>query len=698
MYWVRGADYFLPAFCQSAARSSLAPPSASALWPALNANNLPVTYLSVSAPGQILLSASGPSAAASMFTSVFSATATLLLGTIAPAVTMTAALYLLLHQLLRDKEFLAAEKLKAAEERRLAEKAAADATAPRARGRLVDYRTSTDIELLASSSTQDPLIAIWAVMSRHITLFRPDQAHQEATLVRLELPPSSAALQQLAIDQDGRFCAAADRMGHVYIWDVSTKALLTFEGPQGHASEDLPAVSLLFSGNAQNHNAPPLPGQAQKLKQRGVTFFAAQSDGSVQFWDCLQATRGESIPPLENQVKKIRFHLLSTNDAAPTSNLALARSHAQGPVEIWRRTTDGSWTEDGKLSVRSADGAVCSMTAVQLPTKDSSHSLLITGSTKGLLSIWEQVGQAWPLVAETQASSAPIRQLRALGGFNASCDCSPTVPSIGFALVYETAAQLTAQRIFQPASGVHCRCQKLTKRDSSSEALFTPSIPTNSTSPEPSVQSSESTKLQEDGSSGLNSSASASSSYSILPRSQSAASPALPTSSTLALRSDACRRWDSDVGGIWEQQSQTSILCGLQKASAGAKPGSWQAWSLDLQGADKLSSALLYSDITTHSPLAPPDHLASLSSTPEKAGSAHASSILRNRKASPRRRQDPLNDQTEGAATTPDHAPQILFSSIRGFSKAGPAVAATFGNSVVLIDPPPRSTLMSKDS
>lgn len=685
--------------------------SVSSLWSALNPSDSPVVHLSLSRPSHLFLGLGAPSPVYSLASTVFQDSMTLILSTLVPSITATASLYFFLQYLLKDQSFLEAEKAKAAKERQMAAKAAAEAKAPRAEGKLLDFKTATDIELIASSASEAPVIAFWAVMQPHITICRPSQQVSSSDITQIELPKSATVLQHLAVDKEGRFCAAADRNGEVYVWELSSGTQLSFQNEsKSDASADLaeaPSIISLFSGPAQTHHAPPLPGQAHKVRQKGVVFYAARSDGSLDFWNCLHSTKGQIMAPLTDLPKRVRFHFLEADDTPASSDMAFARNNAQGAMEIWRRISDGSWAQDATMPTQLSDGGIQSMTLFTLAAHDQNYLMAVTGSPKGLVTIWEQVDSSWHVVAEIVASSAPVRQIRVLTGFNTSCDCSPALPNPGFVLAYETAGNITFQRLFKAVDESQCRCTSLHRRvRSDSEAsepveiveqghashkrspLSTPKRPSTNANNESGQiepdQSVASILSKADASPNSNTPRVPSNGNGPFVDVPSAASTV--ESSIFSLRTVESRSIPSDASGFWEQMGKASVVCGVQKSSKESDVGSWHVWSVDLQGPDKLFNKCLVSEIIVQ-PSAAPTRASSPTSEQERP-----SSVLRNRrKVSPRRRGDPLDVRN----TTQEQVPQLFFSRIRAVAKAGSAVAATYGNNVILIEPPPRQKISS---
>lgn len=686
IYKKQGSAYFLPEFC----KSSSDPPSyqtASPMWFALEPTHSAFfVHLNVDKPYQLVLGGSPPSALGALLSYGLRSSFRLMVHVLLPCATFTTILYFVLQHLLQDKDYLEAEKLRVAKEREEAARLEAEAKAPRARGRLLHSSTLADVELVASSPANNAVMASWSVMQPHITLHRPCHPIEFAEPLRLELPEDSVALQHLVVDNDSRFCAAADRRGNVHIWDLKSMELVRISGPESEKSQRKAPIVGLYSGCAQASDAPPKPGQAQKVKQRGVVFFAARSDGTISYWNCLELLAGDSLGPPASAPSKVSFLPVHQTREYSSSGLLLGRSWSDHPVELWHRSEGEQWDLVGSLAVQSGKGVITDLASTAFLTSNGRVHVILASASDGSVDVWQKHADGLICLGSFEAASGSIDQMRVMPNFTAPCPCSVAQSSSGFLVACQSNDKLKLQHIIAPSEPARCLCPGLTTSGASvkaSGAYRNGSLSSLALSAKRLSKASESESTSSDDTSPTQTSSSSSednpgSSKGSL-RTSSVGTSFLDeagSGSALDLRLGACRHEEVDQMGIWEPLPNTTTFCGIRRRMIDGVVSPWEVWSVDLSSSQRLSSVCLTAPISSEA-------------STSCAGSQNRQqdrSQLRQRKVSDsrRRREDPL--ECVGTTASQEPALQLLFSRVRSPAIAGHGIAASYGNAIVFIE------------
>lgn len=632
MYHIRGAAYFLPTFCRDASSASLS--IHSPLWTVLNPSNASsVVHVNVDTPYKILVGASPVGLLRAALSAALASSAFVILHLVFPPVIATSSLYILLRHLLRDQQFLEDEKQKAAEQRARHSQDEAMKRTSRAQGRLLDYSTNADVELVASTEIADSPILTWSIMHSHIAVHSTSSSFQKNQKARrLSIPRSTGALQHLTLNADGSLCAAASQSGKIFIWDVESGALFDFSVHQQHDSSVVP-VSLLFTCSLAAGSAPPKAGRV-RTKQHDTTFFVARTDGTVSAWDTCGSTVEEVISAPRSPSPNTRFYSLPDSQS-------LARCTTDGRIELWRYMQQ-TWSLSRVLHSPVNDDTVVHMLSFNLKGSTSGPEYLCTCSSKGHVYVWhpEEDHQSYYAARVFEGDGLQVQRACVMSS-STTCPCSPDLPHKGILLVHSFGSIVHIQQLFLPSTESRCRCASLN-----------------------SVSGQQASSIDLNPASPLNQ------------------SYAAQTQASLTKGCQLKRSWSREIAadphGAWDQLGSSLVVAGVGKSTEIDGFPQWKVWSIDLAGPQGrttrcLEGRIAYSD-------SPYDCNGVLRCRCENNCCDNG---LRNRKRT-RRRDDPLNTPN----TPESFAPQLIFSSIRSLSKSGTGLATSYGNAVLLIEPP----------
>ncbi|GAA5954829.1 hypothetical protein JCM21900_005915 [Sporobolomyces salmonicolor] len=394
-----------------------------------------------------------------------------------PIAAVMALLYLLLLYLLKDAELLQARW--GSEERVSGrEKDGQDgATGVRRKGKMggkpaarvevvkgLKARHKGDVELIASGGD---VVVSWAGLEEEVQVRRrsgeaAEDSPSSTTQLHIPLSAEPVSLVTLAVDQDGRFCAAATTKGRVLAWALQRGGTVIDFGTEIPSCGAVLALVAPSSetrgrrGTEQKKGEWPAPPSTigGKGKEEGPSFFSLHRDGKVVRWDC-GACRAVMIYEAlgeVNQLVKRTLVSLSTPINGSTAPF-LAQMFSDGRLHLVQLDgSDGQIIFDHVLPEPFATLAIGSFPVLSSTRALVEQPLVAISTHSGDTSLYTL--SPTPVRLTTLSGFAnPIRQLRLVQAPQDSvCPFCQELITDGFLAALSNRTVLKVFRIFTPST------------------------------------------------------------------------------------------------------------------------------------------------------------------------------------------------------------------------------------------------------
>ncbi|GAA5902765.1 hypothetical protein JCM5296_001275, partial [Sporobolomyces johnsonii] len=404
-----------------------------------------------------------------------------------PIAAVMALLYLLLLYLLKDAELLQARW--GSEERVSGREKDGQHGATGARRRRktdgkpgarvevvkgLKARHKGDVELVASGGD---VVVSWAGLEEEVQVRRRAGGAGEdlpSSITQLHIPLSAepVSLVTLAVDEDGRFCAAATTKGRVLAWALQrggTAIDFGTEIPSCGAVLALVAPSSASRGRRgteQKKGATPAPPSTigGKGKEEGPSFFSLHRDGKVVRWDCgacRAVTIREALGEADQPVKRT---LVSPSTPVNGSTAPfLAQTFFGGRLQLVQLDgTDGQVLFDHVVPEPFTTLAIGSFPVLSSSTRAVVEQPLVAISTHSDSTSLYTLSPTSTLLTTLSGFATPIRQLRLLHAPQDSAyPFCQELTTDGFLAALSSRTVLKVFRIFTPptpASVEACIC------------------------------------------------------------------------------------------------------------------------------------------------------------------------------------------------------------------------------------------------
>ncbi|KAK4703362.1 hypothetical protein P7C70_g2854, partial [Phenoliferia sp. Uapishka_3] len=501
LYSLYGADHYLPAFCSETAlakerpllspslstefvgsimnfrsgrESDIARGAGEAFWRLINPGNSssvhvyvePVTVIKFHDDGLAAPESAGNFVAAGQSMGI---TLALLL---LPIAVTTFLLYLILLYLLKDAELLVNRRTKSTTsgvEKQEKPEAGVDLIALRG-------EHEADVEVVASSRD---LVVSWAGLDDSVSVWRrsgDSTSNFEAYHLPIPITAEPASLILLALDGEGKFCAAATMTGRLVAWSLDRKLLIDFSMAP---SMSLTLATHLFPSPVRPRGTPAPPGANPRVERYG--FFSAHQDGTLALWDCTGCTASIIVParPAVEGVKVRNFVVASPG----TSSWPLfARFYSTGRLEVFKTQGGDSWDAWASVFDHSTTTPSDPITALSfgefaldssLTLNPQGKAILVVGTLSGLVSLFD-LEEDCRLCTVTEMPGA-VRQIRVTPALETKCPTCGEILSDGFFVMCSTRQLLSLLRV--SATGCTCTISPSSHgliRTSSTGSLRTP--------------------------------------------------------------------------------------------------------------------------------------------------------------------------------------------------------------------------------
>ncbi|GAA5905025.1 uncharacterized protein JCM6883_004942 [Sporobolomyces salmoneus] len=299
-----------------------------------------------------------------------------------------------------------------------------------------------------------------------------------ATRLHIPLAADPVSIVSLAVDSEGKFCAAVTNRGRVFVWSLERGGTLVDFGSSHPRALTVAAPGPTSAKDQKKAEtpAPPLSFTGSRIKSSSEPcFYSLHAEGEVVRWNCGSCeaeTVAEADEKKEEDEEEIvrRQLIVPTNSFDGTTTPLLARTYKDGRLQLVRIDTGGSrrivfdLNEGGGGSIVALSTFPIVLSVVGLVVD---HSIVAVSHPSNGIIFYALSPSPSPSPSPAQIASlppldSPIRQIR-LQSAPSDTVCSSCLETIqdGFLASISTRTTLKVYRIFTPpisASIETCAC------------------------------------------------------------------------------------------------------------------------------------------------------------------------------------------------------------------------------------------------
>ncbi|KAH7910611.1 sterol-sensing domain of SREBP cleavage-activation-domain-containing protein [Hygrophoropsis aurantiaca] len=378
-----------------------------------------------------------------------------------------AALYGLLLYLLKDAEYLEAQRNRAeadvppSEVEKPLQEQISFTTLPRA--------FATDVELLATSRDGSIIVAVG--LQNEVVAWRVGAQISipiDTTDVLLRTASTSSAqasITTVAVDDNGEYCAVGTGAGAIGIWSLAGDTARSYV-PVTLDSSSAGVVALYFAPSIIfKHKAGPYSRPNTPPTLTNPVLLAAYENGIVARWDVHIDSFPSYITPSSATVARSMIIRVHDDD-----RLLAGFSMMDGTLEV-SDVYIGESSRPVQCSIQAGNPSdlVARVDVCHLKLDDKDRIVIGAATEAGVVSLWD--GWTGELIFVLDETQGPIDQLRISPTRVENCRFCGELPLDTFLLSLSSAQSVSFYRVFITSHTRRCSCPRSIPRKTSSRDL-----------------------------------------------------------------------------------------------------------------------------------------------------------------------------------------------------------------------------------